>query len=38
MNSEIPVLDIAIRLGGAAELVLVLGLERELRGKAARRL
>ena len=35
MDSEIPVLDIALRLGGAAGLALVLGLERELRGKAA---
>ncbi len=35
MDSEIPVLDMAVRLGAAAGLALVLGLERELRGKAA---
>lgn len=35
MESEIPILDMAVRLGAAAGLALILGLERELRGKAA---
>lgn len=35
LDSEIPVLDMFIRLLAAAGLALVLGLEREFRGKAA---
>lgn len=34
-DTEIPVLDMFIRLLAAAGLALILGLERELRGKAA---
>jgi putative Mg2+ transporter-C (MgtC) family protein len=35
LETEIPVLQMAIRLGASALLGLVLGLERELRGKEA---
>lgn len=34
-ETEIPIMDMAIRLLAAAGLALLLGLERELRGKAA---
>jgi len=35
VSSEIPILQMAIRLAAAAGLALLLGLERELRGKQA---
>jgi putative Mg2+ transporter-C (MgtC) family protein len=35
IESEIPILQLGIRLGAAVLLSLLLGLERELRGKAA---